>query len=120
LFSVLFCRKFWALALSLLLGREVKRLIMQEQFPNDDYTPYAGPDYRDKSDRSDPRLAQRISEAFHAEPRLDSRCIFIHVYDGSAYLSGVVKSQSHAMLASALADAVDGIRAVKNELRVVS
>jgi osmotically-inducible protein OsmY len=60
------------------------------------------------------RVAQALSEA-----GVDVRCPDIRVEDAVATLNGVVESNSLRRRATGAAEAVEGIRAVRNRLRLV-
>jgi osmotically-inducible protein OsmY len=61
----------------------------------------------------------RITEAFHRQAQVDARGIHVETHDGTAVLTGRVRSLDEAEAAVRAAEAAPGIVHVKNQLEVI-
>ena len=68
--------------------------------------------------RQDEQILADVCERMAAHPRLDAREIDVVVASGEVKLEGVVPSRAARRLAEAIADTVNGVRDVDNQLRV--
>jgi hypothetical protein len=68
--------------------------------------------------RQDEQILADVCERMAAHPRLDARDIDVVVASGEVKLEGVVPSRVARRLAEAIADTVNGVRDVDNQLRV--
>lgn len=68
--------------------------------------------------RQDEEILADVYERMAAHPRLDAREIDVVVARGEVKLEGVVPSRAARRLAEAIADTVNGVRDVDNQLRV--
>lgn len=77
----------------------------------------------ERSDRAgvamdDTEITARIKSAIFAEPGLDTLQISVDTVSGVVTLTGSVESRSHFDRVTTLAEAVEGVREVKNHIQV--
>lgn len=66
----------------------------------------------------DARLAEKVNEAIASEPGLRVQTIQVRARDGIVTLEGLVERPEDRQRAALVAQTVEGVRSVKNELRV--
>lgn len=66
------------------------------------------------------KLVKRVSEVLDRTKGLDSSRIMVTAHDGIVTLSGSIPDSSQAMLAASSAQTVDGVQAVRNQLRITT
>jgi osmotically-inducible protein OsmY len=72
-----------------------------------------------KAKVSDKNVRARITEAFHRQAQIDARGIKVETHEGTAVLSGHVRSLDEAEAAVHAAEAAPGIVYVENRLEVI-
>ena len=66
----------------------------------------------------DSTLTARVKTALIGDEQVKARDINVDTYNGVVQLSGVVESKTEANQAIALAEQVEGVKSVKDDLRV--
>ncbi|MGJ0485232.1 MAG: BON domain-containing protein [Methylomicrobium sp.] len=66
----------------------------------------------------DSAITAKVKTAIFNEPGLDSAEITVETYQGTVQLSGFVESQSDINRAAQLARQVEGVKSVKNDMRL--
>lgn len=109
-------------------------------YPNDDYSRYSAPDYRESDSkkefqhasydtqnfvgkgpkgyhRRDERILEEVCEKLWQSPVVDAREIEVKVLDGRVFLKGTVASKIEKKMSEYLVEEVFGVVDVFNELR---
>lgn len=68
----------------------------------------------------DASITARVKTAFAANPDVDAMDVKVETYKGEVQLSGYADSSSQIARATEIAREVDGVRSVKNDLRLKS
>jgi len=74
----------------------------------------------DAHDTDDARLTARIEVALFADERIKARWVSVAAVNGHVTLSGQVESDDAREAASAIAQAVAGVRSVQNNLQLLA
>ncbi len=106
------------------------------RFENDDYSPYAGSEYRAKDhagviekvrtnfigkgprgyQRTDSRIFEEVCEALQDDPTVDASDIAVHVREGIVTLEGKARDRMEKRVAEMLVVDIPGVLDVRNEI----
>jgi hyperosmotically inducible protein len=75
---------------------------------------------KENVEASDERVERRVRDALSSQSELSDASIDVEVHNGVARLKGTVANETDRMRATAVARTADGVRAVRDELRVSS
>lgn len=70
------------------------------------------------ADKANKALATKVADKLKAEPQLANQYIFPSANDGVVTLTGVAKTSWQSYLAGKLAKSTDGVKSVKNNIKV--
>ncbi len=104
----------------------------EPRFENDDYSPYAGSEYREKEPRekncaglgprgykrSDDRVFEEVCEALKSDPTVNASQITVKVDDRIVTLEGTARNRMEKRIAEMIALEISGVLDVRNEIRL--
>ncbi len=91
------------------------------RFENDDYSQFAGTNYREKSGRdeyqlTDARIFDEVCEALKDDPTVDASGISVKVHDGIVTLEGKAGTRMEKRVAEMIIVEIPGVLDVRNEI----
>ncbi len=91
------------------------------RFENDDYSHYAGADYRENHQshsysRTDERIFEEVCETLMDDPTVNASQITVKVEEGIVILEGIAGSRMEKRVAEMIIAEIPGVLDVRNEI----